>query len=153
MKKIILRIFFFLCSLAVMSVIFVLSAQNGEVSGNLSEGFSAVLQRFLEKILPQSATDFLLSYVRKGAHVFLYACLGVFVSGFLFTFSLGHGWVYFAVPWLFCLAYACLDEMHQYFVPGRACAIGDVCIDGIGFTFTILLSNIIYAFTHKKPTL
>ena len=151
MKKIIVRrVVFLICSILVMLAIVFFSAQNGETSGNLSQGFAAAVRSFLEKILPEPAVEFIISRLRKMAHVFLYACLGVFVSCFVFTFPLGHGWAYFAVPWLFCLAYACSDEIHQFFVPGRACMITDVCIDAIGFTFTTLVANVIHTVGGRK---
>lgn len=149
-RHVVCRIIFFLCSLAVMLLIFILSSQNGETSSELSENFSAVVRSFLGKIMSETAADFFVSYLRKMAHIFLYACLGVFVSCFVFTFYLGHGWVYIVVPWLFCLAYACSDEFHQFFVSDRTCALTDVCIDGIGFTVTVLISNILYQFVGKR---
>lgn len=33
---------------------------------------------------------------------------------------------------LFCALYACSDELHQYFVPGRSCRFFDVCVDSTG---------------------
>lgn len=151
MKKItVRRVIFLFCSVFVMVAIVIFSSQNGETSGNLSQGFAERLRSFLQKILPETAVNFVISYLRKMAHIFLYACLGIFVSCFVFTFSLGHGWVYFAVPWLFCLAYACSDEVHQFFVPGRACMLTDVCIDAIGFTLTVLVANIVYASIKRK---
>ena len=31
-----------------------------------------------------------------------------------------------------CVLYAASDELHQYFVPGRAALVGDVVIDALG---------------------
>jgi len=36
------------------------------------------------------------------------------------------------VPFLFCCAWALLDEWHQSFVPGRDAAFGDVVADAVG---------------------
>lgn len=33
---------------------------------------------------------------------------------------------------VFCALYACSDELHQYFVPGRSCRFFDVCVDSAG---------------------
>jgi VanZ family protein len=75
------------------------------------------------------AYDFLL---RKIAHVIEY---------FIFTFLLyrafngafkmepGRLLMY---PAGLALFYAALDEMHQYFVAGRGCSLGDVLIDSLG---------------------
>lgn len=37
---------------------------------------------------------------------------------------------------IFCALYACSDEFHQYFVPGRSCKFFDVCVDSTG-TFSV----------------
>ena len=36
------------------------------------------------------------------------------------------------MPWLIGTAYAITDEIHQLFVPERACAFMDMCIDSVG---------------------
>ncbi len=40
---------------------------------------------------------------------------------------------------IFCVLYACSDELHQYFVPGRSCKFFDVCVDSSGAFFGALL--------------
>ena len=40
---------------------------------------------------------------------------------------------------IFCALYACSDEFHQYFVPGRSCKFFDVCVDSTGAFFGALL--------------
>ena len=37
-----------------------------------------------------------------------------------------------ALAWLIGTAYAVTDELHQHFVPDRACAFTDMCIDSAG---------------------
>ena len=44
-----------------------------------------------------------------------------------------------------CFLYALSDEIHQYFVPGRACRILDVLIDTSGSLFFCL----VYLFVKK----
>ena len=39
---------------------------------------------------------------------------------------------------VFCALYACSDELHQYFVPGRSCKFFDVCVDSTGAFFGAL---------------
>jgi len=38
--------------------------------------------------------------------------------------------------------YGILDELHQLFVPGRACSLGDVFVDAVGITFAFMLYSI-----------
>lgn len=45
----------------------------------------------------------------------------------------------FLITILICFLYAVSDEIHQYFVPGRACRIFDVTIDTLGSSFFILV--------------
>ena len=40
------------------------------------------------------------------------------------------------------LGYAITDEVHQYFIPGRAMAIRDVIIDFSGGVFSCFIVNI-----------
>ena len=47
------------------------------------------------------------------------------------------------------LSYAVLDEIHQYFVPGRYSSMGDIIIDSLG----IFISIFIYFKTSKKLSL
>jgi len=36
------------------------------------------------------------------------------------------------LPFLFCILYAALDEVHQYFVPGRQASLRDLACDAVG---------------------
>ncbi len=49
-------------------------------------------------------------------------------------------WKKTGVVLLILVIYAILDELHQYFVPGRFCSIYDVYIDSLG----ILLASLVY---------
>lgn len=41
---------------------------------------------------------------------------------------------------LICFLYAVCDEIHQYFVPGRACRVFDVLVDTAGSAFFLIIS-------------
>ena len=49
------------------------------------------------------------------------------------------------IPFVISLAalYGILDELHQYFVPGRSAAVSDFLLDGMGIVFAFLLYGII----------
>lgn len=73
--------------------------------------------------------DFIL---RKIAHIVEYLILTFFLyRAFRGSFSM-NVFRLFIYPALFSFLYAVSDEIHQSFVPGRNCAIGDVLIDTIG---------------------
>ena len=82
--------------------------------------------------------------IRKLAHIFLYFLLGG--TSFLFAATLpvkvaakvGLA-VSGGIALVISLLYACLDEVHQSFVPGRAAQIQDVGVDAIGFVLSIAL--------------
>lgn len=88
---------------------------------------------FFFSSIPDLRTDLKYDFfLRKVAHVTEY---------FIFTFLLYRAFKdsfsmnvlrLFMYPAVFSLLYAISDEIHQYFVIGRSCAIGDVLIDSIG---------------------
>ena len=51
---------------------------------------------------------------------------------------------------IFCALYACSDEFHQYFVPGRSCKFFDVCVDSTGAFFGALLFWGIFHLREQK---
>lgn len=126
-------ILYALLTAAVMIGIFVLSAQTAELSSELSEGFlNTALGRLLASLLPRLTEKGIFNDIRKYAHLFEYFCLGV-TSCLFFTEweepRLLRGALHSAA---FSVFYACTDELHQIFVPGRAGQIADVCIDATG---------------------
>jgi VanZ family protein len=52
----------------------------------------------------------------------------------------------------FCTLYAVSDEIHQYFVPGRACRFGDICIDTAGSILAIVLLTSIVTIKKKRKS-
>ena len=55
-----------------------------------------------------------------------------------------RGFIFLAI--MISLVYALLDELHQYFVPGRECSLGDFVIDSLGilasFAFLFIIGEI-----------
>ena len=74
------------------------------------------------------AIDF---YVRKAAHGTEYAILGgLWMAAFQsFGKVLSRSGRF---SWIYGTLYAISDEIHQYFVPGRACQVRDMLIDSAG---------------------
>ncbi len=91
-------------------------------------------------------------YVRKSAHFLEYTLLGV-----LTLFAVGQRvkakrWL-FGSSFIWCVLYAIGDEVHQYYVPGRACKIADVVLDSSGALFGILLiliPTVLHIFRKKE---
>ncbi len=80
-------------------------------------------------------------FVRKAAHFTEYFILGGLVFGsFKSGFKLKNINKIFTYTFFICLLYAAGDEIHQYFVPGRACRLFDVFVDALGISSFILVS-------------
>lgn len=120
------KIFRFL-TLGIMLTIFWFSNQDANVSDTQS-GFFAMLLPFLP-----------VRVIRKIAHMTLYAILA-------FCAACSQIKPSFKKVLLFCACYACTDEFHQLFIPGRSGEIRDVCIDCLGACIGFLL------FTGIKKT-
>lgn len=138
MEKILLthkkwRIFLFclsvICTASCMVTIFYFSSQSGEASKALSNGF---LTWLLDK-LPFAITH---AFLRKIAHFSEFALLGALLS---LTFFFGFGTKKHILPFCVGVLYAISDEIHQIWVPGRACRVFDVFIDTLGVLTGILV--------------
>lgn len=135
--------------IAVMVGIFLFSGQQGEASAGVSNGVGEWLLGILGIEIPpgMSASNVPIVFgltIRKLAHIFLYFLLGG--TSFLFAATLPVKTVAKVRPavsggiaFVISLLYACLDEIHQSFVPGRAAQIQDVGVDAIGFCLAIAL--------------
>lgn len=132
-----------------MVTIFVMSHQPGTESAGTSEGVADLILEILGIEVPPgaSASDIPIIFgfnIRKLAHIFLYTLLGA--TSFLFMAMLPIN-VSAKVKPAICaggavaisFTYACLDEWHQYFVPGRDGKFADVGVDSIGFILSALL--------------
>ena len=110
-------------TLAIMAVIFVLSSQPAELSTKVSRAVTETVQ-----------AGRMNANVRKWAHIYIYCALGasmaVTVQLWLHRVTLRQKAL--LAPAL-CMLYAAGDELHQYFVPGRAAQLSDVAIDAMGF--------------------
>lgn len=119
-----------------MVVIFLFSAQTGDNSGNTSgeivKRVIGLLYRNFAELSVEKQTRILEVahlLIRKGAHFTEYAVLAMLVANAL---RMRQKWW---IPIAFCALYAISDEIHQYFVPDRACRLLDVCIDTAGGVF------------------
>lgn len=121
-------------TLLVMAAIFLFSAQDGTDSGGLSRWLlETAFGKTLMRLLPALTGEGAALDIRKYAHMAEYAALAVF-SCLFFRELLSE-----RVPrrallccLLLCFLYACSDEFHQTFVPGRAGQFSDVLIDMAG---------------------
>lgn len=138
-----------------MVVIFMFSAEpdteSSELSGSVSYRIVSVVNTIAashwdENELLDRAE--LIDYpVRKCAHMSEYAILTLF--GFV-TFSFLHGRRKFLIPIGITFLYACTDEFHQLFVPGRAGRFTDVLIDTTGGIIMLLFIALVTHVARKR---
>lgn len=124
-----------------MAVIFYLSGQTGNDSGGLSEvivrWFVGSVYRGFEALPLVRQTEILDTWhtvIRKGAHFAEYAVLAALLANAIRSYAVAprlKWWLPVAVSAI----YAVTDEVHQYFIPGRACRALDVGIDTCGAMF------------------
>lgn len=140
---------FLILTLLLMGTIFILSGQEGEKSYALSQSVAQRIEKSeaSQSVVPSLFSENFHANVRKWAHVYLYALLGVSTALTVLSFA-GKVWqrgavrgtlICIAVSAGICFAYAAGDEFHQSFVPGRACLVTDVFVDAIGFLPGILV--------------
>ena len=132
--RIVLAVFFWLLAAACAGCIFWLSSKDGNQSQNMSDSVRGILMKLFGTLLYRYI-------VRKFAHFFEYAALGFLIGCALFLSRRRFSPVISVI----CSAlYSVSDEIHQYFVPGRACRIFDVGVDTLGaLTGTLILAFII----------
>lgn len=65
--------------------------------------------------------------IQNGAHAVFYGVLAA-----LWAFALGPDAKTAQRAVLYCALYGLVDEVHQYFVPGRTCSILDLTVDILG---------------------
>ena len=153
MKKI-LKVIFIILIFATFVVTFGFSGQEGTESTGISRTLTLyILNIFGEYQEPLSTEEFQLvleveHIIRKIAHFSIYTFLGFCLMWFMSMFkmsrklkigaSLGVG-----------ILYACLDEFHQSFIPGRTALIGDIFIDTAGVITGIIIMSIFICIYHK----
>lgn len=122
--------------LALAAMIFLFSAQSGEKSSLFSEHFTEnFLRLFGITDVSFGRAEHLL---RKTAHFVEFFLLGTVLCLWLGSFRRSYiftGLLSFGIA----LAYAALDEAHQYFVPNRSASLKDVLLDGAGALCGVLL--------------
>lgn len=125
--------------LAVLVTIFVLSAQDGEESSSTSGFFTELF----EAIFGQPANE---DIIRTLAHFCEFAGLGFLVCNFIF--ALKDKLKPFSSI-IFSVLYAISDEIHQYFVPERACQLSDLAVDSCGIVFGIAVFCVVITVIRK----
>ena len=142
-KKLILWILIFVW----MITIFMFSAQNGDESSELSQGF---LRTFILRFTPDNISEDIVNMmeyiIRKCAHMTEYAVFGILVFYQIILFRLFElEWNRLVMAVICGMIYASTDEIHQLFVGGRSGRFTDVLIDTAGGFIGIMAAAFIAA--------
>ena len=142
-KKLILWILIFVW----MITIFMFSAQNGDESSELSQGF---LRTFILRFTPDNISEDIVNMmeyiIRKCAHMTEYAVFGILVFYQIKLYRLFEKeWNRIVMPVICVMIYASTDEIHQLFVGGRSGRFTDVLIDTAGGFIGIMAAAFIAA--------
>ena len=133
---------YFIPAIIWMLFIFIMSHTNGNSSSSQSNFIAEIILKVIN--IDYNTLTFL---IRKAAHMGEYALLLFFIY-YAFKKSTTYKYI-FSLSLLVTFLYACSDEFHQLFIPGRSGQLKDVLIDTIGGLFMLL---VIYLWQRKKSS-
>ena len=123
-----------------MIFIFIMSHTNGNESSNQSNFIVKIVLEFIN--INHETLSFM---IRKIAHMSEYAILLLFIYyGLYKTITYKYQLL---ISLLITFIYACSDEFHQLFIPGRSGQFIDILIDTSGALIMLL---IIYLWQKRK---
>lgn len=134
-----------------MGFIFCMSNQPANISKEISQNIenllkhTPIIRNILSDILNSSNSQFI---VRKSAHIILFCLLSILC--FVVIYELKRNLkISTLVSFSITFAYACIDEIHQLFIPERSGRINDVLIDSIGVIMGLIFINLIFMLKNK----
>lgn len=155
----ILRIILIILLFFTFTRIFCFSNQNGTQSSGVSKKVTEMITKNIKKVQNMQQNEkenFILQtekIIRKLAHFSIYTILGLLMMSLMSTYDLKQNkriCISFGVGVL----YAISDEIHQYFVPGRAARIIDVLIDSagicVGVSIVVVILKIVKRILKNK---
>ena len=122
-----------------MGLIFYMSNQPGDVSSKQS-GLVLKLFQFIGIDLNNELSELATFIVRKTAHFTEYFILYFLSINVMKCYLNIKNTIFYS--FIFSFFYACTDEIHQYFIPGRAMAFRDVLIDSAGALLAMIITII-----------
>lgn len=128
-----------------MLVIFLMSSEVADTSSARSDE----IVRTIQYIGVNASTDLLTFIVRKAAHISAYFILGILLFNLLKEYGLGVKKIIF-ISIAIAMLYACTDELHQMFVPGRSGEVRDVLIDTAGAAVGVVVYAALSSRFYKK---
>ena len=132
---------YFIPALIWMIFIFIMSHTNGNDSSNQTNFIAEIILKVIN-----IDRDTLTFIIRKAAHMSEYAILLLLLYYALSNVISKHT---LSLSLLVTFIYACSDEFHQLFIPGRSGQFKDVLIDTSG---ALIMLMIIFLWQRKKKS-
>ncbi|MGL5965294.1 MAG: VanZ family protein [Fusobacteriaceae bacterium] len=134
--------------LAIMATIFFLSHSSGEVSTKHSRFVMVILSYLPINIdIDGKHMEMISLIVRKTAHMTEYFLLTLSIFRYLLSIEKERIYIYSG---LIAFLYACSDEFHQTFIPGRAGMFRDVLVDSVGICVALLGAYLIKKYLKSQ---
>ena len=118
------------------SLIFIMSSFDATDSSNQSN----FIVNIISNIFNIENVKLLSLIIRKLAHYTEYLILGILVINMFTKNNISRSHL---LSIILCVIYATSDEIHQLFIPGRACQIKDILIDSVGSITGIYLYKLL----------
>lgn len=156
-KKKFIQVFNIILVVLSMITIFLFSSESAEVSKKTSrnvvkEVVSVVMKDEAKAIKLEKKINANMHVVRKAAHLTEFFILGFLIINLLKDYKkVSIKLLIFGI--IFCLVYACSDELHQFFVSGRAARMTDIVIDTTGSIIGIGCYYLLYNRISKSKKL
>lgn len=131
-----------------MLAIFLMSNEVADASSLRSDEIVRTIQS-IGISTPEGVLTFL---VRKAAHISAYFVLGILIYSLLKEYR-SHIKHLVIASIALSMLYACTDELHQMFVPGRSGEARDVLIDTAGAAAGVGMYAAVAMKLYKKPEL
>jgi VanZ family protein len=140
-----------------MLFIFLNSSKDATQSSLASSEFTHSLLNFLTNIGLANACDInsaefaaFEGNVRTCAHFVEFMVLGLLSYQFFRAYYNKKSVYKILIPIAASIAYAITDELHQLFVPGRACDIFDVIVDTAGIITGVLIFHLLTVLVQRR---
>lgn len=117
------------------------SDQTKNTSGNFTKNIVNFISQFTElsETEKEELTQKFNPYIRKFAHYSLYTIGGILIIINLKQYKNLKNKKQIIISLIIGVIYSISDEIHQYFIPGRACKLKDIYIDSLGILTGIVL--------------
>lgn len=119
-----------------MGLIFFMSNQPANISNSQSNFIIELIKKMGVHINEQNIEG-ITTFIRKGAHFSEYTILGILGYNVIRYYIYTRKARFLAL--VLVVVYACSDEIHQIFIPGRAGRFTDIIIDSCGGAFAFLI--------------